>query len=160
MGKGLFLFCDAPQLSNDWVGAALPFQHESYMAFKKREERNSRGDKSYGHQTAWPALLGGDSLRDALLFICCTRCQQWSWGSAAPPCYPMNHIRCFLSSAPKCPLQLLSCNWRLPWVFLQVFSRLSIPAPFASLRPRLSQSHCGRSSFSHHATLELKMLNL
>lgn len=152
MGKGRFLFCDIPQPSNDWVCAVLLFQHESYKAFKKRWERNSRGDKSYDHQTVWPALLGDKSLGDALLFICCTRCQQWHWGSAGPPRCPMNHIRCFLSSAPEFPVQLLSCNWRLLWLFLQVFVILSIPPPYASSVPRLSQSHCGRSSTFHDAT--------
>lgn len=37
MGKGLFLFCDAPQRSNDWVGAVLPFQHKSWLLRKDRK---------------------------------------------------------------------------------------------------------------------------
>lgn len=37
MGKGLFLFCDAPQQSNDWVSAVLPFQHKSWLLRKDRK---------------------------------------------------------------------------------------------------------------------------
>lgn len=68
-----------------------------------------------------------------------------------PPCFLINHIMCFLNSALEFHAQLLSCNWRFPQIFLQIF--INTPPPYASSAHRLSQIHCERLRISPRAIL-------
>jgi len=92
----------------------------------------------------------GGSLRDALPVICYCRHQQ---AHQASPFCPLNHIRCFLSSALEFTTPVTLCNWRFPWVSPQIFISINTLPVYASSVPGLSQSHRGRPRSSHDAAL-------